>query len=238
MIAGTETTPPTTRLPSREFLAAAAAAEAAAAAADTAPGSSDATEETVRRGSFPPPAARSTTASAGVVGDTGTLPTGPRLSWRWRDRGANVGNVFPEAAARTGGLGRHGGIPWAGSPSMLPDVSVLPDASGGLRGSYSESVGSQHSGGVGSIHGVNNFSAGGRLRELKPTKVLTVSCVVLRLEWAGAGRLELEATGIGAEVSPSPASGLPPLLEIPSLRCECPPPVLPSIAINISSMFH
>lgn len=57
------------------------------------------------------------------------------------------------------------------------------------------------------------------LKELQGGKALMVTCVVLRVGWTGAGRVALEATGFGVEASPAPAPGLPPLFELPTLRC-------------------
>lgn len=124
------------------------------------------------------------------------------MSWRLKKgiRGQDLGEVF------------HGGVA-SGSVSPVPGG---PSEGSSRRGSRnSESMGSSDGifdalSGHGDGHSV--------LRELKPAKMLNVMCVVLKVGWAGNGKLAVEATGIRGEVSPPPVCGLPPLLELPSLR--------------------
>lgn len=62
--------------------------------------------------------------------------------------------------------------------------------------------------------------AGGALREAGEEKVIAATFVALRVGLARSGRVTLEVTGFGAEASPPPAPGLPPFVELPTLRCE------------------
>ncbi|CAM9263924.1 unnamed protein product, partial [Ectocarpus fasciculatus] len=157
--------------------------------------------------------------------------SGHRLSWRgggaWRrdrrgsgsgggsgggvDEGDGFGSMrstsppFPEVVGIGGGGRRHSGPVGAGV------------GSGGKNSAFGVSdSGTGRAGGKGARR--RRGSRGEGLDGLERGKTLMVTCVVLRVGWAGAGRVALETTGFGVEASPPPAPGLPPLFELPTLR--------------------
>lgn len=247
MVANTYCTPPSSRFPSRETLAAAAATafEAAASADPPGPPSGAAVAgKNLRRGSFSPgvmgmalgadvagePAIRAGSAGSGASPQTLSAASSPghRKSWRsasaWRkDKGGAVGAEAP--ADRVASRG------WAGLISPPFATSPFPDISGSSR-SYNGSIGSGSgigplgsvAGGVagGDGHGVGRSSSGiggfAGLNELDERNVVAVRFIVVRVGWAGAGRLALEVTGLRAEATPAPTPGLPPFFELPTLR--------------------
>lgn len=114
-----------------------------------------------------------------------------------------------------GGRRRHSGPLTSGGLGTGGAGNFVFDA--GDRGSVAGRGRGEREGEKGGGEGGGRDKSG--LKELQRGKALMVTCVVLRVGWTGAGRLALEATGFGVEASPPPAPGLPPLLELPTLRC-------------------
>lgn len=161
-------------------------------------------------------AAALATVTAASPSSASPSSCGRRKSWRtsgaWRrERGSSSGGAGAGSTASGlwSGSGNLGGIPSSASPP--PRLGGASSGNSGSLGGYGAgSFGSGSSGGVVDLGGMDQ------------EKFLAASFVVLRVGWAGAGRLALEATGFGVTVSPPPAPGLPPIFELPTLRCTGP----------------
>ena len=112
-----------------------------------------------------------------------------------------------------GGAGGSGGLSGSAEEGAGERGGSVPSAS-----SWGHHSGSGSFGGSGHRAPGSSRGSGSVLKELQEEKVLAVTFAVLRVGWAGAGRVALEVTGFGLEASPSPVPGLPPFLELPTLR--------------------
>lgn len=227
LVANTHCTHPSTRLPSREVLASSVAASVA-----TAGTTATCTPRNYQRNDGSPPgyvsgAPGGGCSPAGATGAANTSPSprsaslslpscGNRLPWKG-STGNSRKNRASASASRGSSTSMDGEVESAG-------VSTFVSSESGINmGSYRRSgVGSVFGGGraydTGVGPGLGKESGEINLREIRPAKELKVTFTVLRVGWTEARRVALETTGFGVEASPSPAPGLPPFVEIPTLR--------------------